>query len=632
VKPLSPLSPQVKNTFLHVVGSEPMVQTRERSNSSPPAVNVSTAISSLCSDSQSVDDNLSEEPEMRPIASMNTGILAFDSLFAVVGSHALLSLAMDVVDGKRFAPVDTKTQTLGLDSGEGASPRSEDVKQSEASTQKIFDDPPAASADMHFALACMAVTRGLDEGCVLSTPDSCVLSTPDDWEMMEMMDKASSEMMDLAPSDSTRCPEDSCDMNLWSKSPMALTSTDLKLVHMLPTDMDDDGLAQMLPAEFQNPLTSYGEEGSSCPLTEPASDKSGPWDPSTVLTSDTTTLTPSSEECNRSRLSGAAKAFVPQVAMYPTCSLETPAPRHQEQFADVVSIAVKDLLASDLVANVTQCPYEDGTYTIIIDPHESVCFDDVIDFSKARVLEATKMAKYTIFLMGYCLPEWCFRTNAHGFEATLCRMENTACACWHLYKKGYCKHGATCKKLHPSTGVIMDIIVRSARLVRCDGQKWLADKFIQQTTDVVMAAMAALRKCDYVEHAEGFMDAEHRCWTIQLTLKQSHSHHQDLLTSFAQKAILRITEQTGGICVLGYATKPFIYTPDGFVTILGDVQHQDKACWQFYSQGYCTLSAQKCKLVHSQCTLPLSVVIDLASAVADDVQFGILYSGPESFQ
>jgi hypothetical protein len=75
-----------------------------------------------------------------------------------------------------------------------------------------------------------------------------------------------------------------------------------------------------------------------------------------------------------------------------------------------------------------------------------VVTDQVLAFAQKALLEVTANSK-CIYVMGYCTPQ-AFTRHSHGFEVTLGAMENATKACWHVFKKGVCRHDINCSKQH----------------------------------------------------------------------------------------------------------------------------------------------------------------------------------------
>jgi hypothetical protein len=116
------------------------------------------------------------------------------------------------------------------------------------------------------------------------------------------------------------------------------------------------------------------------------------------------------------------------------------------------------LAESDLLAGVTIS--DDAQDCCIVlqvrDEVESVA-EQLLTLAQKTLLQVTTKSK-CIYVMGYCTPN-AFKSQAYGFEATLGAMENATTACWHVFKKGVCRHDINCCKQHAIYKVPVRVIV-----------------------------------------------------------------------------------------------------------------------------------------------------------------------------
>jgi hypothetical protein len=86
---------------------------------------------------------------------------------------------------------------------------------------------------------------------------------------------------------------------------------------------------------------------------------------------------------------------------------------------------------------------------------------------------------------------------------------------------------------------------------------------------------------------------------------------RDQVLKDTKDLIMRTAEHSNSIYVLGYQQKPFSHTDYGFVTMLGGMNDDSKACWDMFSKGYCRReqSNQICRWQHPACQLPVNIEI-----------------------
>lgn len=304
------------------------------------------------------------------------------------------------------------------------------------------------------------------------------------------------------------------------------------------------------------------------------------------------------------RLNSKACAFKPQTLS------EAPAREHynwKRAFVEAITCAKKALKASEHVANVEISEDGDG-WSIVIQPHaqgenadwQTEC---LLKLAKDVLLEAASKSK-NIYLLGYCSPKP-FTMQPQGFEATLAAMESPVSACWHVFKKGFCRHGDQCSKSHPACEVPVRVLVESVEF-NCSTS--FLSVFKQEVANLTMAVIATLGECAYTDKVEAFKDKDCKGWTIEVVTKPDMMIHKDYLLTLAKSALFSSTDNSNSVYIMGYAAKPFMVKSQGFVTLLGDMQDESVACWDLYSKGVCKHDCA-CRWRHPECLVPINLVV-----------------------
>jgi len=250
----------------------------------------------------------------------------------------------------------------------------------------------------------------------------------------------------------------------------------------------------------------------------------------------------------------------------------------------------------------------DGSWCLIVRPVAS-SNADCIALAKEALLEAASKSK-CIYLMGYSSPKP-FTMQPQGFQATLGAMENAKSACWHIFKKGFCRHGANCCKQHPACEMPVHVLVESACLNSCTR---FIGAFKQEIAEIAMAVTATLQACDYTDTVETVKDDCTQGWTIEVMPKEELKPHKDYLLTLAKNTMFSATSRSKTAYIMGYGTKPFVSKANGFVAMLGDMQDESRTCWDFYSKGVCTRDCE-CRWEHPECLMPINVVIKERSSM-----------------
>jgi hypothetical protein len=280
-------------------------------------------------------------------------------------------------------------------------------------------------------------------------------------------------------------------------------------------------------------------------------------------------------------------------------------PHFRKRLMEVFDIAKLAMQSSQCVAEVdmTEC---EGTLCFVLRPrvsHNSTCqIDEIIELAKNALWEAAEPSN-CIYLLGYTVPK-AFTPQPQGFSVNFGVMENANNTCWHIFKKGFCRHGANCSKKHPACQVLVRVLVESTQLNPCTS---IAETFQQEMVDLSMAVMAALQKCGYAEKVEGLKDQGSQGWTIEVMPKEELQQHKKYLSDLAKKVLLGTAARLSLACIMGYEAEPFISKTQGFVAMVGSMCNKSTACWSFYSKGACTRCP--CRFDHPDCMMPINIVI-----------------------
>jgi len=141
-----------------------------------------------------------------------------------------------------------------------------------------------------------------------------------------------------------------------------------------------------------------------------------------------------------------------------------PSPKHACAHArahKVIRRTAKALEESDLSTNVfVSEDASDGSIVIRVRAETGVSVDSILIKAQKFLLETTNQSK-SIYIMGFSSPRP-FVELQSGFSATLGAMENATRACWHVFKKGFCRHGSNCSKQHPIYETNVRVLVETA--------------------------------------------------------------------------------------------------------------------------------------------------------------------------
>jgi len=297
------------------------------------------------------------------------------------------------------------------------------------------------------------------------------------------------------------------------------------------------------------------------------------------------------------RLSSAAPAFTPLALKSDVMSHD-----YDHHFAKILKAAVKTMRESELALNVDVSDSLRDCAIVIQTPRDSVPVEEVLELAHHALLDASSKSN-CVFVMGFCAQKP-FNMCPLGFEATLGVMESAISACWHIFKKGFCRHGDDCRKQHPSCKMSIRVLVETCELNStipsiCDFKLKVAD-FVSN----VVSAVERTASCAHVAASKGTS----KCWSIELTPKADGRMDAEYLLNLAKNTMLSLSSQGQGVYMLGYAEKPFMPKPSGCVVVLGDMAAETHACWDFYSKGFCRKGCD-CKWEHSNCCMAVSIMI-----------------------
>jgi hypothetical protein len=280
---------------------------------------------------------------------------------------------------------------------------------------------------------------------------------------------------------------------------------------------------------------------------------------------------------------------------------------YKNRFMEVLDNAKAEIQKSSCVEHldVTNC---DGTWCFVVRPSVAPEFacqtDEFLEWLEEVFLGAAQHYN-GIYLMGFANGGCrAFTKEAQGFSAIYGAMDSSRNACWHVFKKGFCKHGADCGKQHPVCQVPVRVLLEKTSLNGCP--KFMG-AFKQEVADLSMAAIVALQGCGFAEKVEAFKDKDSQGWTIEVTPKEEVQSHKDFLLDHAKSVLLGATACLSLVCIIGHATQPFLSKGEGFATMIGAVMGETVPCADFFVKGCCT--RHTCRYAHPDCLMPFTVTI-----------------------
>jgi hypothetical protein len=277
--------------------------------------------------------------------------------------------------------------------------------------------------------------------------------------------------------------------------------------------------------------------------------------------------------------------------------------QYDHHFAKVIKAAVKTMRDSDLISSLEISDNLRDCAIIVQARGDPALTESVLELAHQALLDAASQSK-CIFVMGFCAPKP-FNMCPSGFEVTLGAMESATAACWHVFKKGFCRHGDDCRKQHPTCKIPVRVLVETSQLnapvpTICD--------FKLKVADLVSTVASALEKCPSCVCVETMRKEPSKCWTLELTTKAEGRVNEEYLLSVIKSTLLNHSSTSQGVYMLGYAANPFISRPNGCAVVIGNMAAETRACWDFYSKGLCRKGCA-CKWEHPNCSMPINIVI-----------------------
>jgi hypothetical protein len=446
--------------------------------------------------------------------------------------------------------------------------------------------------------ACTDITSDDDASSILPISDSDDSSTAGLSPVSPVVDDSPIFGMSPASSEAGDWPYQ-CDLSNFEAPFAAVTSGDWPAQHFSnelgclceppPAPWREQGVAE------QSSMSMLATRPKRTPLSTKLSSKAVAFKPMVT------------EDSPKSRLNMPTHAFMPTATEESPKSkpVEEPPKPTTDKFSFVIREMVRILQNSELIAKVEVCDTS-GDCSIVVQTGsaDDSLTEQVLTQAKQALLEAANHSK-SVYVMGYCSPNP-FTMVSQGFEATLGAMENAGQACWHLFKKGFCRHDADCCKQHPTHKVPVRVLVEHATF-NCSHPDEALD-FKLRVADFVTTVTSALKTHRGVVQAEARRNTASKCWTIELSPSQGSKACKEELLRHAKEALSGTANSSEGIYMMGNNAKPFLSKPEGFVTVLGDMRAETRACWDLYSSGFCRRECA-CRWEHPTCLVPVSVVI-----------------------
>jgi hypothetical protein len=279
---------------------------------------------------------------------------------------------------------------------------------------------------------------------------------------------------------------------------------------------------------------------------------------------------------------------------------------------EVINGARKTLLKGEHIKDVDVCsPDRSASWSVSVllnATANTVSTESLLKEVKDAFLAGSQASKHA-YVLGYCSPK-AFSDLPGGFELNIGVMEHPAYACWHIFKKGFCRHNTECVKQHPAARIAVRVLIEHVDYVP-ECQPCIVNEFERDVLVLAKKVKTALEEAAYVQKCETIGNDEGEGWTLEVSVDDSDlKKTKDYLIMVAKNAIFGATSTSKNIYILSYAAQPFQCRQHGFLTLLGDMPDDSKACWDFYSKGVCGRALEGvCRLQHPRCTAPLKVVI-----------------------
>jgi hypothetical protein len=300
------------------------------------------------------------------------------------------------------------------------------------------------------------------------------------------------------------------------------------------------------------------------------------------------------------RLSSKATAFMPK-----ECAQETSMDQYKMHFVRVLHSVARYLKKSELVVNVdiSEDPKDCSIVLQVNGEEGDYLIERAVTLAKEALLDAASHSK-CIYVMGYSSPKP-FEIRAQGFQCTLGAMENAKEACWHVFKKGYCRHEGNCCKQHPGCSVPVRVLIET---VEFNAPIPVVNDFKLQVADLVLTLTSSLKNSPHSGQVSAWKSPASKCWTIEMATQDDCGVYKDYLLTLAKNALYSATSESKSIYIMGYNAEPFFSKPEGFVAMLADMQNESRACWDYYTTGVCHRDCA-CRWEHPTCLMPINVVV-----------------------
>lgn len=285
----------------------------------------------------------------------------------------------------------------------------------------------------------------------------------------------------------------------------------------------------------------------------------------------------------------------------------------KRQIASIIRDAMKIIEQAKEVFRITLHEDDRGEWTAVIYPRGQQSEDpakamEVLTALAKDTIMATANKSKHIYLIGYCA-SWT-KARPCGFDATFAAMHNAGFACWHLYKKGFCRHESQCRKQHPQFLVPIHVIIS---VVQLQGSTLWERMFKKQLLAFAKDLMTMIQASPYVESVEAYRDDDLSGWTVEVVARDNMvipngRSVRECLQADLQDAFFQASSNSESLYVVGYESLCFFKLPNGFITFLGNMQNEGKACWNMYAKGMCQMGAG-CRWYHPSCFMPFGIVV-----------------------
>jgi hypothetical protein len=220
----------------------------------------------------------------------------------------------------------------------------------------------------------------------------------------------------------------------------------------------------------------------------------------------------------------------------------------------------------------------------------------LVELAKEAVLEGIGIKTKNVYIIGFRANNQGFHPAPQGFRATIGHMEESAKACWHLFKKGFCRHGKYCKNLHPSETATIDVVIECMQL---KAPTMITTRFQHDVACLVRQIVSTLAECSYVASVEAV--GNNGGWSIEV------SSENDLVSKecFSDLAMGMLSNaQANNLLLMRHASEPFTRHSNSFTATLANVEGKNDVCYECYSIGFCRFHVT-CKFRHPSCFMPI---------------------------